>query len=193
MSTFRDNHTATLLEDGRVLVAGGGGEAYASSTSADVYDPATGKFTKTGSMHTGRWLHTATLLNDGRVLILGGRSPKDSVYRSAELYDPQTGAFRTAGYMREGRQQHSATLLEDGRVLIAGGYWSDGQNWRVLSSAEMYDPGRRILRRRRLDRHAARQEHIATRLPDGRVLIVGGIDIGHPGAVPIATGVLYQP
>jgi WD40 repeat protein len=192
MSTFRDNHTATLLNDGRVLVAGGGGEAYASSTSADIYDPATGTFTKTGSMHTGRWLHTATLLNDGRVLILGGRSPKDSVYRSAELYDPRTGTFRTAGNMREGRQQHSATLLEDGRVLIAGGYWSDGQNWRVLSSAEMYDPGAASF-------GAAgsigtpRQEHIATRLPDGRVLIVGGIDIGHEGGVPIATGVLYQP
>jgi hypothetical protein len=192
MSTFRDNHTATLLEDGRVLVAGGGGEAYASSTSADVYDPATGKFTKTGSMHTGRWLHTATLLDDGRVLILGGRSPKDSVYRSAELYDPRTGAFRTAGNMREGRQQHSATLLEDGRVLIAGGYWSDGQNWRVLSSAEMYDPGAGSFGSVG-SIGTPRQEHIATRLPDGRVLIIGGIDIGHQGGVPIATGVLYQP
>jgi hypothetical protein len=192
MSTFRDHHTATLLADGRVLVAGGGGEAYASSTSADVYDPATGKFTKTGSMHTGRWLHTATLLNDGRVLILGGRSPKDSVYRSAELYDPRTGAFRTAGNMREGRQQHSATLLEDGRVLIAGGYWSDGQNWRVLSSAEMYDPGAGSFSAIG-SIGTPRQEHIATRLPDGRVLIVGGIDIGHEGGVPIATGVLYQP
>jgi hypothetical protein len=192
MSTFRDNHTATLLEDGRVLVAGGGGEAYASSTSADVYDPATGKFTKTGSMHTGRWLHTATLLNDGQVLILGGRSPKDSVYRSAELYDPRTGVFRTAGNMREGRQQHSATLLEDGRVLIAGGYWSDGQNWRVLSSAEMYDPGTGSFSAIG-SIGTPRQDHIAMRLPDGRVLIVGGIDIGHQGAVPIATGVLYQP
>jgi hypothetical protein len=192
MSTFRDHHTATLLADGRVLVAGGGGEAYASSTSADVYDPATGRFTRTGSMRTGRWLHTATLLDDGEVLILGGRSPNDSVYRSAELYDPRQGTFRSAGNMREGRQQHTATLLEDGRVLIAGGYWSDGHDWRVLASAEMYDPGRGSF--------AAvgsigtpRQEHMATRLPDGRVLIVGGIDIGHDGGVPIATGILYRP
>ena len=192
MSTFRDHHTATLLTDGRVLVAGGGGEAYASSTSADIYDPATGRFTKTGSMHTGRWLHTATLLNDGQVLILGGRSPKDSVYRSAELYDPRTGTFRTAGNMREGRQQHSATLLEDGRVLIAGGYWSDGRNWRVLSSAEMYDPAAGSFTAIG-SIGTPRQEHIANRLPDGRVLIVGGIDIGHDGGVPIATGVLYQP
>jgi dipeptidyl aminopeptidase/acylaminoacyl peptidase len=192
MSTFRDHHTATLLQDGRVLVTGGGGEGYASSTSADVYDPATGTFTKTGSMHTGRWLHTATLLDDGRVLILGGRSPKDSVYRSAEIYDPRTGAFRSAGSMREGRQQHTATLLPDGRVLITGGYWSDGKSWRVLASAEMYDPSAGTF----TDIGSIgtpRQGHLATRLPDGRVLIVGGEDTSYQGGVPIASGLLYQP
>ena len=147
MTTFRDHHTATLLKDGRVLLTGGGGEAYASSTSADVYDPVTGRFTATGAMRTGRWLHTATLLPDGRVLVVGGRSPKDSVYDSAEVFDPTSGPFRAAGTMAEGRQQHTATLLRDGRVLIAGGYWSDGQDWRVLSSAEMYDPGSRTFRR----------------------------------------------
>ena len=103
MSTFRDHHTATRLDDGRVLVIGGGGEGYASSTSADVYDPATGEFSETGSMTTGRWLHTATLLADGRVLVLGGRSPQDSVYDSAELYDPRPARFSPAGSMGEGR------------------------------------------------------------------------------------------
>jgi hypothetical protein len=143
-------------------------------------------------METGRWLHTATLLDDGRVLILGGRSPQDSVYRSAEIYDPEAGVFRDAGVMREGRQQQTATLLPDGRVLIAGGLWSDGRDYRVLSSAEMYDPASATF--------AAigpigtpRQEHVATRLADGRVLIVGGIDIGEIGAVAIPFGLLYQP
>jgi WD40 repeat protein len=192
MSTFRDHHTATLLQDGRVLVTGGGGEGYASSTSAEVYDPATGRFTKTGSMKTGRWLHTATLLPDGRVLMLGGRSPKDAVYRSAETYDPRSGTFSPAGQMVEGRQQHTATLLRDGRVLIAGGYWSDGHDWRVLSSAEMYDPAS--------GKFAAvgsigtpRDEHTATLLDDGRVLIVGGTDIGRDGGVPVTSALLYRP
>ncbi len=192
MSTFRDHHTATLLEDGRVLVVGGGGEGYASSTSADVYDPESGAFTKTGSMEAGRWLHTATLLDDGRVLILGGRSPQDSVYPSAEIYDPKAGAFGDAGSMREGRQQHTATRLDDGRVLIAGGYWSDGRQGRVLSSAEMYDPASATFAMIG-PIGAPREGHVATQLADGRVLIVGGIDIGDIGAVPVPFGLLYQP
>ncbi len=121
MSTPHRGHTATLLQDGRVLVVGNGGESSPSSRAADVYDPATGRFSKTGPMKTGRWLHTATLLQDGRVLILGGRSPKDSVYTGAEMYDPRSGTFSSVAGMREGRQQHTATLLPDGRVLIAGG------------------------------------------------------------------------
>jgi hypothetical protein len=192
MSTFRDNHTATLLEDGRVLVVGGGGEAYASSPSADVYDPATGTFIATGSMHTGRWLHTATLLEDGRVLILGGRSPEDSVYDSAEIYDPDAGAFSEAGSMGEGRQGHTATLLGDGGVLIAGGYWSDGRDGRVLSSAEMYDPASGTSAEIG-PIGTGREGHLATRLDDGRVLIVGGIDVDGSGAVAVRFGLLYQP
>ena len=102
MSSIRNDHTATLLQDGRVLVIGGGGEGYASQKTADLYDPATGKFSRTGSMKTGRWLHTATLLQDGRVLVTGGRSPQDSVYKSAETYDPATGRFSSAGSMGDG-------------------------------------------------------------------------------------------
>jgi len=192
MSTFRDHHTATRLDDGRVLVVGGGGEGYASSESADVYDPATGEFSETGSLETGRWLHTATLLADGRVLVLGGRSPQDSVYDSAELYDPASGRFDAAGSMGDGRQQHTATLLEDGRVLIAGGFWSDGQEWRVLSSTERFDPGTGDFSPIG-SMGAPRSGHSATRLDDGRVLIVGGEDIGRDGGVGVDAAVLYQP
>ena len=192
MSTFRDNHTATRLEDGRVLVIGGGGEGYASSESADVYDPETGTFSETGSLKTGRWLHTATLLADGRVLVLGGRSPQDSVYDSAEMYDPGTGKFSPAGTMGEGRQQHTATLLADGDVLIAGGYWSDGQAWRVLSSTERFDPGTGDFSQIG-SMGTPRSGHTATRLDDGRVLIAGGSDIGRDGGVGVDSAVLYQP
>ncbi len=135
---------------------------------------------------------STTLLQDGRVLILGGRSPKDSVYTSAELYDPRSGAFSSAGSMPEGRQQQTATLLPDGRVLIAGGYWSDGQKWRVLSSTEMYDPATGKFSA--IGSMGARRDgHTATLLTDGRVLIVGGEDIGNGGGVGVPSAVLYQP
>jgi hypothetical protein len=192
MSTPHRGHTATLLQDGRVLVVGNGGESSPSGTAADLYDPATGKFSKTGSMKSGRWLHTATLLQDGRVLILGGRSPRDSVRATAELYDPRSGAFSAAGSMHEGRQQHTATLLPDGRVLIAAGYWSDGQKWRVLSSTEMYDPGTKAFSPIG-SMGTPRDGHAAVLLDDGRVLIVGGIEIGRDGGVAVNSAVLYQP
>jgi Tol biopolymer transport system component len=192
MTSAHRGHTATLLQDGRVLVVGNGGESTPSSRAADIYDPATGRFSKTGPMTTGRWLHTATLLQDGRILILGGRTPLDSVYASAEMYDPRSGTFRTAGSMGEARQQQTATLLADGRVFIAGGYWSDGQKWRVLSSTEMYDPATGNFSPTG-SMGAPRDGHISTLLNDGRVLIAGGEDIGNNGGVGVASAVLYQP
>ena len=192
MTSSHRGHTATLLQDGRVLVVGNGGESTISSTAADLYDPATGRFHKTGSMKTGRWLHTATLLPDGRVLIVGGRSPKDSVYTSTEMYDPRTERFSGAGAMDEGRQQHTATLLKDGRVLIAGGYWSDGRRWNVLASTEMFDPGTNGINPVG-SMGPRRQGQTATLLADGRVLIAGGEDIQSEGGVRIGSAVLYQP
>jgi hypothetical protein len=192
MSAFRDHHTATLLQDGRVLVVGGGGEGYASRTQVELYDPATGTFSRTGSLKTGRWLHSATLLSDGRVLIAGGRSPKDSTYRTTEVYDPRSGQFSPAGSMKASRQQHTATLLPDGRILVAGGYQSDGQRWDVLSSTELYDPGTGTFTPIG-SMGDARMEHTATRLRDGRVLIAGGSGIGNSGSVGLTSAVLYQP
>lgn len=192
MSMARRGHTATLLQDGRVLVVGNGGESSPSSKIADLYDPATGRFTRTGSMKVGRWLHTATLLQDGRVLILGGRSPQDAVYTSAETYDPRSGSFSSAGSMSEGRQNQTATLLPDGQVLIAGGYWSDGQHWRVLSSTEMYDPSTGNVSPLG-SMGTARDGHTATLLDDGRVLFVGGAEIGPSGGISVLTAVIYQP
>jgi hypothetical protein len=94
-----------------------------------LYDPETGKFTRTGSMLTGVIGNTVTLLSDGRVLIAGGGV--NECLADAELYDPETGKFSPAGYMTTARCDHTATLLPDGRVLIVGG----GQ-----ASAELYDP-----------------------------------------------------
>jgi hypothetical protein len=192
MSAFRDAHTATLLQDGRVLVVGGGGEGYATLASADLFNPATGKFSQTGSMTSGRWLHTATLLRDGRVLIAGGRASDDSTYATAELYDPRTGTFSLTGSMQTDRQQHTATLLPDGRILITGGYESDGQHWQVLSSAELYDPATsRFTPIGSMGQ--PRMGQAATLLKDGTVLIAGGEDIGNSGGVGLTSAVLYQP
>ena len=193
MSTIRDHHTATLLQDGRVLVVGGGGEGYASQTSAELYDPAKGSFTRTGSLKSGRWLHTATLLSDGRVLVAGGRSPKDSTYASAELYNPETGRFTSTGSMKASRQEQTATRLRDGRVLIAGGLQQDGASgWDVLSSTELYDPGNGTFSPAG-SMGDAREGGTATLLDDGRVLIAGGTGIGTKGSVGLTSAVLYQP
>jgi hypothetical protein len=101
MTTRRLFQTATLLSDGRVLIAGGGKDIDTTVASADLYNPKTGKFTATGSMATARGSHTATLLSDGRVLVAGGSVVPGgfvgSFLASAELYNPKTGTFSPTG------------------------------------------------------------------------------------------------
>ena len=122
MSVDRYDFTATLLRDGRVLVVGGYSLSSAGRSTAlsELYDPASGRWTSTGSLRTARRNHTATLLPDGTVLVAGGFN-SDGWLRSAELYDPARGRWSRAAPMTTAREGASAVLLGNGRVLVAGG------------------------------------------------------------------------
>ena len=133
---WADGYSATLLPNGKVLVAGGGDDDESLYASAELYDPQTTTFTATGHMAQPRGGHTATLLADGTVLI-GGYG------FSVGLYDPASGTFGPAGNLTTQRFEQTATLLNSGQVLIAGGTPTT-QIKDVLASAEIYTPARLV-------------------------------------------------
>lgn len=168
MNKKRAAHTATLLNNGNVLIAGGfSGEEF-SQTSAEIFDAKTETFSFAGNMNVSRASHTATLLPDGRVLIAGGF---DGDYLdSAEIFDPKSGKFSFAGKMTLPRSEHAAVLLKDGKVLIVGGV---GTGWTFLDDAEIFDPATNSFSKTG-KMTTARESHTATLLKDGKVLITGG-------------------
>jgi hypothetical protein len=172
MNQGRFEHTATLLRNGRVLVAGGiHVDDYEAST--ELFDPGTGTWTRTGSMHEGRRWHTSTLLSDSRVLVAGGSGIE--LVLTAEIYQPTTGTWSKTDDLEVGREIHAATLLSNGTVLVAGGFGSHDGSPR-LASAELYGPtGSGVeLWRRTDDMLEGRGGLTATLLLDGRVLVAGG-------------------
>jgi hypothetical protein len=143
MNVARQDATATLLGNGTVLIAGGAAQVDGCSgcatASAEIFNPATGTFTLTGSMLSARRGHSATLLPNGQVLLAGGLDDATgTVLASAEIYDPATGKFSAAGTMNSARSQHSASLLQNGQVLLAGGLSSTTSD--ATDSAELYNP-----------------------------------------------------
>jgi hypothetical protein len=172
----RAGHTATLLQDGRVLVAGGG------TRSLEIFDPKTNTWTLTaGQLTEARSRHAAALLANGSVLISGGQDG-DAALSSTDLFDPVTGNVTPSGFLTVPRFGHTATTLLDGKVLIAGG---EG-----LASAEIYDPDLQSFSPAGA-MTVARAGHIAILLPDNnQVLLAGGR--GEDGAA-LASAEIYTP
>jgi hypothetical protein len=184
----RVSHTATLLDDGRVLIAGGYGGEYLASV--EIFDPTARRVHTSGSLLEGRSGHTATLLPDGRVLFVGGVGRGWTFLGSAEVYDPRTGQSERVGSMSMPRESHTATLLTDGRVLVTGGHRGRRPNMEVHSTTEIFSVADgRFTTGPTLG--TPRHKHDALRLPDGRVLVIGGAD--RTDRVHFATTELYDP
>ncbi len=183
MSFARLQHTATLLNNGKVLIAGGGNgpdiiDGYYVVEQAEQFDPATAQFSPAGTL--SRDGHTATLLTDGDVLFTGGESGwiglNPVVSNTADLAREASGLFESTGSMAIGREAHAATLLADGRVLVTGGLSPSGISWTPISEAEVYDPTSGTFATV-ANLNIARASHTSTLLPNGKVLIAGG---GYP-------------
>jgi hypothetical protein len=185
MHEARSGHTATLLKDGTVLVAGGG------VASAELYDQAAGTWTLTGPLSRARTSHTATLLPNGKVLVLGD-APRPSgccigIDTSGEIYDPATGEWTSVEPMPSPRTWFTATLLDSGKVLVVGGIDTADE---MVTTAHRYDPETNSWTS--VGTSGAVFWHTATKLHDGRVLITGGVPDDWL-SIPLRTSVLYDP
>jgi hypothetical protein len=186
MTLERWSSAAILLNNGKVLIAGGSQQPDGGPTTAELYDPSTGVFTTTGKTVASPWIDSATLLPNGKVLITRG-NPDEGPYRSsAELYDPSIGMFVSAGNLTVNHTAPTATLLPNGTVLIAGGDVGDGDGASVI--AELYDPATGAFSRTG-NMTAGREQHTATLLPDGAVLFAGG----HNTTILAASAEIYDP
>jgi hypothetical protein len=195
MHTARAFHTATLLNNGQVLVAGGlcGNSTQCSTSpvlaSAELYNPSTGTWTVTGSMSTPRYQHTATLLKNGQVLVTGGLNGAEGgegtvSLDSAELYNPSTGTWSTTGSMTVSRFLHDAALLQNGEVLVAGGgpYVVCGtgcDSVEPTTIAELYNPSTGTFTATGSMNYARVYTQL-TLLQNGEALIAGGGGSGTP-------------
>jgi Kelch motif/Galactose oxidase, central domain len=191
----RSQHTATLLKDGRVLVAGGTSAGY----SAEVYDPGTVTWTfSANSLTTPRYAHTATLLENGTVLVVGGKNINlSAATKDVESYDPATNMWTPMpnSFMAEARMLHTATRLSDGRVLVIG-----GDRFPVTepsSTAEIFNPTTGAWSPAG-SLTTPREVHTATLLKDDHVLVVGGTAVPfnvnmQPAPVPYKTTKIWNP
>jgi uncharacterized protein YjdB len=191
----RYNHTATLLPNGKVLVAGGlfynGGQTVLASS--ELYDPVAGTWSSTGSLVNAVAFHTATLLQNGTVLAAAGMG-SSSVGQFSQLYDPIAGTWSSSvGGTIQGTYYHTATLLPNGKVLMAGGFAANG----ALASCELYDPAAGTWSATG-SLAISRYSHTATLLPNGKVLVASGAEASFQSGEfylnsPVSSAELYDP
>jgi TATA-box binding protein (TBP) (component of TFIID and TFIIIB) len=187
MGKGRAAHTATLLNDGRVLIVGGMKYGGGSIAEAEIFDSSTMTFSMTGKLAAARAGHTATLLPNGKVLVAGGYN--GGYLQTSEIYDPKTGQFEPGPQLTLPRSEHTATILPDGTVLLVGGV---GTGWAFLSEAEIFDP--------KTGKFTAtgsmavpRESHTATLLQNGKVLITGGHKDRRAAITIYSSTELYDP
>ncbi len=173
-------HAAVTLGDGSVLVIGGSRGGSTASEAVDRFDPATQRFTRFGSLSSGRIDHQAVRLAGGGVLVVGGM-PSLTTAPSAELIDERHGTVTAAGWLNQTRDGMAVVALADGRALVVGGAGRD--------TVELWEPATRNFRVVAARMRHARQLPSATLLADGRVLILGG----HHQAQANVVGELFDP
>jgi N-acetylneuraminic acid mutarotase len=173
LNTARAAHTATLLPNGKVLVAGGynfRGESPNALNSAELYDPSSGTWISASDLHGERALHTSTMLPNGTILFVGGYCGVNCL-QGVEIYDLENGKTSFTGQLNFDRVEHMATLLTNGKVLVVGGidFWTLD----YTDSAELFDP---VTEKWSItgNLNIARSGYSATLLLDGKVLVAGG-------------------
>ena len=180
LNTARRGHTATLLQDGKILIVGGDNQTGIIG-QAEIYDPATRNFTAGPSLQTARTDHAAIALPDGRVLVIGGRDQNGSL-TSSEIYNPLTGSFTSGPSMTTPRSGHTVTALSNGNILVAGGD--------AVGSAEIYNPAAQSFSPIAANMIKARKFHSAILTSAGQVLIVGGVNTQN---AVLNTAEIYDP
>jgi len=187
MNVAREAHTATLLNNGRILVSGGVGSA-GHLSSVEMYDPSTEDWDSTGSMIYARDNHVAVLLTDGRVLVAGGVN-SDGILSSAEVYNPSQGTWTITGSLTVRRYSPGAILLTSGKALVFGGWGGPGK---PLSSAEIYNPDTGTWSPTGSMNYPRGSYWLSSEvviLPDGRVLVEGGYN----GSSIVSSAEIYSP
>jgi hypothetical protein len=165
--------TATVLTNGKALIAGGETSASDSLGSSELYTEATGTFSLTGRLITPRAGHTATLLKNGQVLMAGGEDVNEISTSKAELYNPATGKYTATGNMPSNRQEQAAVLLPGGSVLVVGGNNVTANTTTPLATCATYNPATGKWAAASTMNNA-RADHTATLLHNGHVLAAGG-------------------